>query len=259
MDVFQKCTESAARPDSMRAAGVYPYYRVISVGPGSGRPARRARARDAGLEQLPRPRQPPRGQGGRRRRARDVRHRAAPARGCSTARSTSTSSSRSGSPSSRGARPRSPSRPASRSTSACSRACSAARDVAILDALDHACIIDGCRLGFGKILQVPPQRHGGSRAQARRSPRATRQADRGGRRVLDGGRPRAAARDRRALKRRYGARLMVDDAHGLGVFGEHGRGTPEHFGVEAEVDLRDGHVLEVARRVGGFVAGRRAT
>ena len=34
------------------------------------------------------------------------------------------------------------------------------------------------------------------------------------------------------LKNRYHARLMVDDAHGVGVFGENGRGTPEHFGLE---------------------------
>jgi 7-keto-8-aminopelargonate synthetase-like enzyme len=50
---------------------------------------------------------------------------------------------------------------------------------------------------------------------------------------------------------------MVDDAHGLGVFGEHGRGTPEHFGVEPEVDLVMGTFSKSLAAVGGFVAGDR--
>jgi len=59
------------------------------------------------------------------------------------------------------------------------------------------------------------------------------------------------------LKNRYGARLMVDDAHGLGVFGEHGRGTPEHFGVEASIDLLMGTVSKSLASGGGFSAGDR--
>ena len=58
-----------------------------------------------------------------------------------------------------------------------------------------------------------------------------------------------------ALKKRYGARLMVDDAHGLGVFGEHGRGSPEHFGLEGDVDLVMGTFSKSLATVGGFVAG----
>jgi 7-keto-8-aminopelargonate synthetase-like enzyme len=57
------------------------------------------------------------------------------------------------------------------------------------------------------------------------------------------------------LKNRYGARLMVDDAHGLGVFGENGRGTPEHFGLEHEVDLVMGTFSKSLAAIGGFVAG----
>ena len=59
------------------------------------------------------------------------------------------------------------------------------------------------------------------------------------------------------LKNRYGARLMVDDAHGLGVFGENGRGTPEHFGVEEEIDLLMGTFSKSLAAVGGFIAGER--
>ncbi|TFH26205.1 MAG: aminotransferase class I/II-fold pyridoxal phosphate-dependent enzyme, partial [Myxococcales bacterium] len=60
-----------------------------------------------------------------------------------------------------------------------------------------------------------------------------------------------------ALKRKYGARLMVDDAHGLGVLGEHGRGTGEHFGVEADVDLVMGTFSKSLAAAGGFIAGDR--
>ena len=48
---------------------------------------------------------------------------------------------------------------------------------------------------------------------------------------------------------------MVDDAHGLGVFGENGRGTPEHFEVEGGVDLVMGTFSKSLATVGGFVAG----
>jgi 7-keto-8-aminopelargonate synthetase-like enzyme len=60
------------------------------------------------------------------------------------------------------------------------------------------------------------------------------------------------------LKREYGARLMVDDAHGVGVMGENGRGTPEHFGVEDDTDLVMGTFSKSLATVGGFVAGDRA-
>ena len=48
---------------------------------------------------------------------------------------------------------------------------------------------------------------------------------------------------------------MVDDAHGLGVFGARGRGTPEHFGLENEVDLMMGTFSKSLATVGGFIAG----
>ncbi len=57
------------------------------------------------------------------------------------------------------------------------------------------------------------------------------------------------------LKRRFGARLMVDDAHGIGVMGANGRGTAEHFGLEDEVDLVMGTFSKSLAAVGGFVAG----
>jgi 7-keto-8-aminopelargonate synthetase-like enzyme len=57
------------------------------------------------------------------------------------------------------------------------------------------------------------------------------------------------------LKKRYGAQLLVDDAHGTGVLGEHGRGTPEHFGVEDEIDLHGGTFAKSFGTFGGYIAG----
>jgi 8-amino-7-oxononanoate synthase len=57
------------------------------------------------------------------------------------------------------------------------------------------------------------------------------------------------------MKKRFGARLLVDDAHAIGVVGNNGRGTAEHFGLEHEVDLITGTFSKSLASVGGFVAG----
>jgi 8-amino-7-oxononanoate synthase len=56
------------------------------------------------------------------------------------------------------------------------------------------------------------------------------------------------------LAKQYGARVMVDDAHGFGVMGEHGRGTAEHFGLEDEVDIVMGTFSKSLASLGGYVA-----
>jgi 8-amino-7-oxononanoate synthase len=126
-------------------------------------------------------------------------------------------------------------------------------DVAILDSLDHACIIDGCRLGFGRSYKF---RHNDMDDLEKKLEFA---AGHPMLIVVDGvfsmegdlaPLPRIVE-----LKRQYGARLMVDDAHGLGVFGDHGRGTPEHFGCESDVDLVMGTFSKSLAAIGGFVAG----
>jgi 8-amino-7-oxononanoate synthase len=129
-------------------------------------------------------------------------------------------------------------------------------DIALLDALDHASIIDGSRLGFGRSHKF---RHNDMQDLEKKLANAP--ADRGKLIVVDGvfsmEGDLAPLPEIVELKKRYGARLMVDDAHGLGVFGEHGRGTPEHFGVEADVDLVMGTFSKSLATVGGFVAGDR--
>jgi len=57
------------------------------------------------------------------------------------------------------------------------------------------------------------------------------------------------------LKEKYGARLMIDDAHGFGVMGENGRGTGEHFGVQDRVDLYFGTFAKAFAAIGGVTAG----
>jgi len=126
-------------------------------------------------------------------------------------------------------------------------------DQVFLDALDHACIIDGARLGFAKVFKF---RHNDMGDLSRRL--TTAPAGRGKLIVVDGvfsmEGDLADLPSIVRLKREHGARLMVDDAHGLGVLGEHGRGTAEHFGLESEVDLVMGTFSKSLATVGGFVA-----
>lgn len=127
-------------------------------------------------------------------------------------------------------------------------------DVAILDALDHACIVDGCRLGFGKMFKF---RHNDMASLEQKL--AAVPEGRGRLIVVDGVYSMegdvAPLPEIARLKAKYGARLMVDDAHGLGVLGASGRGTAEHFGVESEVDLVMGTFSKSLAAIGGFVAG----
>ncbi len=127
-------------------------------------------------------------------------------------------------------------------------------DTVILDSLDHACILDGARLSYGRVLKFA---HNDMDALAERL--RSVEADRGTMIVVDG--VFSMEGDLADLpgivehKNRHGARLMVDDAHGIGVMGEHGRGTPEHFGLEHEVDLVMGTFSKSLAAVGGFVVG----
>ena len=58
-----------------------------------------------------------------------------------------------------------------------------------------------------------------------------------------------------ALKSKYNFRILIDDAHGFGLLGEHGRGTSEHFGVMDGIDLYIGAFAKSMASIGGFVAG----
>ncbi|MFP6608229.1 MAG: pyridoxal phosphate-dependent aminotransferase family protein [Myxococcota bacterium] len=127
-------------------------------------------------------------------------------------------------------------------------------DVAVLDKLDHASILDGVRLGFSKSLKY---KHNDMKDLE--SKLASVGDSKGKLIVVDGvfsmegdlsKLPEIAA-----LKKQYDARLLIDDAHGIGVFGENGRGTAEHFGIEDDADLIMGTFSKSLATVGGFIAG----
>ncbi|UCC65286.1 MAG: pyridoxal phosphate-dependent aminotransferase family protein [Anaerolineae bacterium] len=127
-------------------------------------------------------------------------------------------------------------------------------DVVITDKEDHASIIDGCRLSYGKMLRF---RHNDlddlERALKGCDP------DQGKLVVVDGvfsmGGDIAPLPQIVPLCKQYGARLMVDDAHSVGVLGENGRGTAAHFGVTDDVDLIMGTFSKSFASLGGFIAG----
>jgi len=127
-------------------------------------------------------------------------------------------------------------------------------DTVILDALDHASIMDGVRLGFGRVLKF---KHNDMASLEQKLQAAA--ADSGKLVVVDGvfsmEGDLAPLPEIVRLSKQYGARLMVDDAHGLGVLGANGRGTAEHFGLETEVDLVMGTFSKSLAAIGGFVAG----
>jgi len=127
-------------------------------------------------------------------------------------------------------------------------------DVVYLDKMDHACIIDGARLGFGSVVKF---HHNDMGDLARRLD--LRDPNKGALVVVDGvfsmegdivNLPRLVE-----ISQRHGCRVMVDDAHGIGVLGANGRGTAEHFGCEDKVDLVMGTFSKSLASVGGFVVG----
>jgi len=123
----------------------------------------------------------------------------------------------------------------------------------ITDKLDHASIIDGCQLSYGEMLRY---RHNNIDDLERL---LERYKEAGKLIVVDGifsmEGDIANLPEIVKLARAYNARVMVDDAHSLGVLGEHGRGTAEHFHLESEVDLIMGTASKSLASIGGFIAG----
>ncbi|HWI73232.1 MAG TPA: aminotransferase class I/II-fold pyridoxal phosphate-dependent enzyme [Baekduia sp.] len=128
-------------------------------------------------------------------------------------------------------------------------------DTVIVDSGDHASILDGCLLSKSKLR---PFRHNKLDKLERMLDRAA--GDGGGVLVVVDGvfsmeGDLAPLPDICDLCEAYGARLMVDEAHGAGVLGERGAGASELFGVEDRVDLRMGTFSKSLASCGGFVAG----
>lgn len=133
-------------------------------------------------------------------------------------------------------------------------------DYIVCDRMNHASIIDGCRLAWGRTLKF---KHN-DLVDLERVLNSAELEDSGGATLVitegvfsmegDFGNLPAIAE----LKRRYGFRMLLDDAHGVGYMGPNGRSTAEHFGVEKDVDLIMGTFSKSFASLGGFIAGDAA-
>ena len=126
-------------------------------------------------------------------------------------------------------------------------------DYVICDRENHASIYAGCQLSYGKMLRY---RHSDMAELEKCLQKVPETA--GALIVTDGvfsmGGDIAKLPEICALAEKYGARVMVDDAHGLGVLGEGGRGTASHFGLEDKVDVYMGTFSKSLASLGGYMA-----
>jgi glycine C-acetyltransferase len=129
-------------------------------------------------------------------------------------------------------------------------------DVIISDELNHASIIDGCRLSRAGIKVFKHKDVEGARSIAEDLPRSQRKLL-----ITDG----VFSMDGDVgplpglceVAEDHGCIMMVDDAHASGVFGKNGRGTIDHFGVHGRVDIQVGTLSKAMGALGGYVAGTK--
>lgn len=123
-----------------------------------------------------------------------------------------------------------------------------------LDSLDHACIIDGSRLGFSMVRKFPHNDMQGLEKKLRAVARGAYKFI-----VVDGIYSMegdiAKLPEIVALCEKYNASVMVDDAHALGVIGKNGSGTASHFGLTDKTNLIMGTFSKSFGSLGGFIAG----
>jgi 8-amino-7-oxononanoate synthase len=133
------------------------------------------------------------------------------------------------------------------------------QDVIILDKLCHASLIDGARLS-GATLRVFPHNHLGKLEShlewARREhPDARTLIATESVFSMDG--DRAPLREVVELKNRFGAMLLLDEAHAIGVVGPQGRGLAAELGLESEIDIQMGTLSKSLGVSGGYICGSR--
>ena len=129
-------------------------------------------------------------------------------------------------------------------------------DVVISDELNHASIIDGCRLSRATIKVFPHKDVDAARRVIKELPASQRKlliTD--GVFSMDG--DLGPLPDLCALAEETGCIMMVDDAHASGVFGRNGRGTIDHFKMHGRVDIQVGTLSKAVGALGGYVAGNR--
>lgn len=130
-------------------------------------------------------------------------------------------------------------------------------DVVVLDKEDHASIVDGARLGYGKIERYRHNDLDHLEKVLKSIPETA-----GSLLVVDGlysmEGDLAPVPELAKLAKKYGVRFMVDDAHGMGVLGN-GRGTVAHFNATKDVDLIMSTFSKSFASLGGFIAGSENT
>ena len=128
------------------------------------------------------------------------------------------------------------------------------RAISSFDELNHASIIDGCRLSRAKTFRYA---HNDAADLARKIQEAgecrRRLVVTDGVFSMDG--DIAPLPDIVAVAKQYGCITAVDDAHGEGVLGSHGRGVVDHFGLVGDVDIEIGTLSKAFGVMGGFISG----
>src|SRR5450432_4919607 len=130
-------------------------------------------------------------------------------------------------------------------------------DFIVTDALNHASIIDGCRLSRAKILvfRHKDAAHAEEQLESVKSEAGKKLLITDGVFSMDGDiGPLPALCD---IAEKYGAIMMVDDAHASGVLGRNGRGSIDHFNVHGRVDIQVGTLSKAIGSLGGYVCGSR--
>ena len=126
-------------------------------------------------------------------------------------------------------------------------------DYIICDERDHASIVDGRRLSFAKQLKFKHNDMEDLERQLQKcEPNAVKLIVVDGVFSMEG--DLANLPEIVRLKHKYNASIMVDEAHGIGVFGKEGRGVCDHFGLTDEVDLIMGTFSKSLASIGGFIA-----
>jgi glycine C-acetyltransferase len=127
-------------------------------------------------------------------------------------------------------------------------------DVIISDELNHGSLIDACRLSRASTLIYPHRNVTGLRENLEKARLARRRLI-----VTDGvfsmDGDLAPLPEIVGLAEEYGAMIMVDDAHGEGVLGDHGRGIVDHYGLHGKIDIEMGTMSKAFGVIGGYIAG----
>jgi 8-amino-7-oxononanoate synthase len=129
-------------------------------------------------------------------------------------------------------------------------------DIIFSDKENHACIYDGIRLSYASSVRY-------NHNDMKQLEELLKEADpKAGKLIVTDGifsmsGDIAKLPEIVALAKRYGARVMVDDAHAFGVLGKKGRGTAEHFGLHEEVDMIMSTFSKSLASIGGFVVGKK--